>query len=203
MRKIDDSTLFESLRTANWRLAARTFGSSHATLIGVLADWWFRLDPASHSILDGAPSYGKGNAGWCDLMLCTNTLPVGVVEVEGSKPVVKLETIKAYFSSSHPSLSGLDFGLLLVYAYYAKGRGKAKQYPPAETPEILAQARKVSATHPSKTLLLLALDKIVDPNPGILRATRAAYYLGSLARVGAVLLVGGEEVRRETLFEAS
>ena len=168
-----------------------------------MADWWFKLDPDSHSILDGAPSHGKGNAGWCDLMLCKNTLPLGVVEVEGRKPLDKLKTISAYFSSSHLNLQSLVFGILLVYAYEAKGRSEARQYPPAETPEILAAALEVSTSHPSKTLLLLSLDKTVDSNPGVLRATSSTYYLGRFAKIGAALLVGGKVVCRETLFEVS
>jgi hypothetical protein len=202
MSRQASSTFFESLLTANWPLAARTFGSSHATLIGVLADWWFKLDPGAHSVLDGAPSHGEGNAGWCDLMLCANALPLGVVEVEGTKPLDKLKTISAYFSSSRPDLSSLDFGLLLVYAYYARGRGRLKQYPPAETPEILAAALEVSASHPSKALLLLSLDKTVDPSPGTLRAS-SRYHLGRFARIGAALLVGGKIIDRKTLFEAT
>lgn len=200
MSQLAFDTLFESLRAANWPLAARTYGSSHATLIGVLADWWFRLDPTLHSVLDGAPSHGEGNAGWCDLMLCANALPLGVVEVEGTKPLDKLKTISAYFSSSRPGLSSLNFGLLLVYAYYTRGRGEAKQYPTAETPEILATALEVSASHPSKILLLLSLDKTVDPSPGTLRAS-SPYHLGRFARIRAAHLVGGKVVGRETLFE--
>ena len=69
------------------------YGGSHSTLIGLLAAWWIVLSPTEHSVLDGAPSHGSGNAGWCDLMLCATDVAVGVVEVEGTKPLEKLRTL--------------------------------------------------------------------------------------------------------------
>jgi len=198
----DPNALLNSLRGANWSVAAKTYGSSHATLIGLLAHWWINLSPGSHSVLDGAPSHGEGNAGWCDLMLCANEVPLGVVEVEGTKPIDKLRTISAYFSSSRLILSSLEFGLLLVYAYNARGRGIAKQYPPAQTAEVLAAALHLSASHPSKTLIVLALDKVVDANPGAVRLS-SLYHLGRFERIEATLLTNGQENHREVLFKST
>ncbi|SDZ18676.1 hypothetical protein [Nitrosomonas sp. Nm33] len=201
MQPYDPGVLLKSLHRANWPVAAKTYGSSHATLIGILAHWWIALSPSSHSVLDGAPSHGEGNAGWCDLMLCANEAAIGVVEVEGTKPIDKLKTLNAYFSSPRLILSSLGFGLLLVYAYNARGRGDAKQYPPAETSEVLSFALDVSASHPSKELLLLALDKVVEKNLSPIRIS-SPYHLGRLKKVEAVLLKGGQEAHREVLFKS-
>ena len=93
MQSRDPDALLESLTAAQWSTAVRTYGSSHSTLIGLLAAWWIALSPTEHSVLDGAPSHGSGNAGWCDLMLCADDVAVGVVEVEGTKPLEKLRTL--------------------------------------------------------------------------------------------------------------
>ncbi|MES2784722.1 MAG: hypothetical protein V4684_04605, partial [Pseudomonadota bacterium] len=58
-------SLFDSLATVRWNVAKRTFGSSHPTLIGLMSQWWIE-QAAEHTVLDGAPSFGLANAGWCD-----------------------------------------------------------------------------------------------------------------------------------------
>lgn len=201
MQSRDPDALFESLTAAQWPTAVRTYGSSHSTLIGLLAAWWIALSPTEHSVLDGAPSHGSGNAGWCDLMLCADDVAVGVVEVEGTKPLDKLRTLDAYFSSSRSEFGSIQFGLLMVYAYHVKGRGEARQYPPAETAEILSAARQVSAAHPNKALIVVALDKVVDRNLSTVRRG-SPYHAGSFKRITAVLLASGSEVRRAVIFEA-
>lgn len=192
--------LVESLRAANWRVAARTHGSSHATLIGVMSEWWISLAPDSHSVLDGAPSFGVGNAGWCDLMLCSFGGPVGVVEVEGTKPLDKLNTLESYFRSSKPDLEPLQFGILVIYAYSIKGRGAMRSYPPAESLDVYAEALRLSSRNPTKTLVLVAVDKAVDPNPGPTRAA-SPYHLGSVSKVTGIALTHGKELGRQLLWQ--
>ncbi|MBE7420073.1 MAG: hypothetical protein HS128_20410 [Ideonella sp.] len=193
--------LLNSLRRANWHVATRTYGSSHATLIGVIADWWVKLEPDQHTVLDGAPSFGDRNAGWCDLMLCDGHTPRGVVEVEGTKPLDKLATLEGYFGSKKPSLGEMTFGLLLLYAYFIKGRKPNRRYPRAESPEVYAEALRVSAKHPSKALFLVAVDKSVDRDPGHVRLA-SPYHIGSVCLVTASVLLDGQEHGRQCLWEA-
>jgi len=196
----DPTALLQSLDKVQWSVATRTFGSSHATLIGLISSWWIGLSPNAHSVLDGAPSYGSGNAGWCDLMLCCDDKPLGVVEVEGTKPLGKICTLSAYFSSNRQEFASIWFGLLLVYAYGTKGKGAAKQYPPAETPEVIDAARMVSATYPAKALAIVALDKIVDVELSAVRRV-SPYYAGSCNRVTASVFMKGKKIERPVLFE--
>lgn len=191
--------LLASLQCANWSVAARTYGSSHATLIGLMSEWWISLDPDSHTVLDGAPSLGAGNAGWCDLMLCNSAGPLGVVEVEGTKPLDKLRTLEGYLKSSKPDFQPLSFCILVAYAYFIRGRGASRAYPPAESPDVYAESLKLSLRHPTKPVLLVAIDKTVDSNPGPTRAT-SPYHLGSVSLVTGIALAGGRELARQSLW---
>lgn len=202
MNDLDIQSLYRSLHAANWGVAARTFGSSHATLIGLLVEWWIRQDPIVHSALDGAPSHGRENAGWCDVMFCRDGIPVGVLEVEGTKPFEKLRTIESYFDRQREEMSGIQFGMLLLYSYSPKGRGPQRRYPPAETSAIYAKAVRLSSAHPLTPLILIALDKIIDIHECRIRSV-SPYYAGTTHKICAVLLCGGIEERRETLYGSS
>ncbi len=162
-----------------------------------MSQWWIE-QAAEHTVLDGAPSFGLANAGWCDLMLCRNDLPVGVVEVEGTRPMEKLHTIGQYFSSSRPELAGIQMGILVTYAYHARGRGAAVAYPPAEDPLVMDRAAQLSRAHPGAVLVVLTLDKDVDAQRSSLRST-VKYYWGSLSKVSAIMFENGQESRRSVL----
>lgn len=196
---MDPLELLASLKFANWSVAARTFGSSHATLIGLMSEWWISLNPDSHTVLDGAPSFGAGNAGWCDLMLCNSAGPLGVVEVEGTKPLDKLRTLDGYLKSSKLDLQSLSFCILVAYAYFIKGRGASRAYPPAESPDVYAESLKLSLRYPTKPVLLVAIDKAVDSNPGPTRAN-SPYHLGSVSLVTGIALADGRELARQSLW---
>lgn len=133
MDNLDIRTLFSSLGKARWDIAARTFGNSHATLIGILSEWWIRQNYSSHTVLDAPPSHGNGNAGWCDLILCKDDIPIGVVEVEGTKPDHKIKTLDSYFTTNKKTMSGISFGILLAYPSTTKGKGDNKKIPKPST----------------------------------------------------------------------
>ena len=118
--------VFESLAAARWEVALRTYGSSHATLIGILVNWWISLDLESHTVLDGAPSHGKGNVGQGDALFYYGQKPIGVLEAEGTNPVAKVTSVVKYFETGRPELQSVWFGVLLLYSYKARGSG-----PPA------------------------------------------------------------------------
>jgi hypothetical protein len=195
---LDICSLYQSLHFANWGVAARTFGSSHATLIGLLVEWWLRQDP-THTALDGAPSHGTENAGWCDVMFLHGGMPAGVLEVEGTKPFEKLRTIERYFASRREELGSIQFGLLMLYSYSPRGRGSERTYPPAETPAIYSEALRLSSAHRQKPLILIALDKVIDEHGCSIRST-SPYYAGRTHTVTAAFLRGGVEEQRDTLF---
>ena len=190
--------LLSSLKNVSWDVAHRTYGSSHATWIGLLARWWVHLDPSSHTVLDGAPSFGKGRVGQADALFCATDCPVGVLEVEGSVPEDKLWTIERYFKSRRPELQTIRFGVLMVYSYSPKGSGAARAFPRAEDPAVTQAARKVSAKHPDRSLILVALDKQFGRHEGV-RAT-SEYYSGTLRQVTGVRLSKGDEVERHVLY---
>jgi hypothetical protein len=192
--------LLRSLRNVGWNIAHRTYGSSHATWIGLLADWWIRLRPLSHTVLDGAPSFGRGRVGQGDALFCESDRPVGVLEVEGSEPEKKLWTIEQYFKSRRPELQAIQFGILAVYSYTPQGVGSDRDFPLAESAAVMRAAQKMSTRCPDRSLVVLALDKRFSRYEGV-RGT-SEYYSGTLCHVTGVLLVAGKERARRTLFSA-
>lgn len=193
--------LLASLASAKWGLARRTYGSSHATLIGLLAQWWLEIDARFHTVLDSAPSYGFKNAGWADLLLCREDKPVGVVEVEGTQPIAKVNCIANYFRSTRPELASLEFGLLLLYAYEAKGRGTGRAYLSPETPEIVQVIKELTAGS-RQSFIMIAVEKQYERPPHGIRST-SAYCHGVVSGVKAVCFETGEEIARRVLLQTS
>lgn len=193
----DSSALLASLARADWPVAARTFGSSHATLIGLIGRWWIALDP-QNTVFDGAPSYDK--RGQCDLLLCSGGLPTGVVEVEGTKPLTKLATIQSYFTSGRQELRGLRFGMLICYSYFVKGRGVARQYEAAENDQVIETAVKASRETTADILLVFAQKTVQIGLPAVHRISD--YYAGPITRVNGVLARNGGLESRTDLWSA-
>src|SRR2546426_891029 len=115
------SSLLDDLAAVRWDVASRTFGSDHATLVGLLVEWWVSGAPKIRWALESGPSFGyvEGGAGrgQCDALLCERDLALGLVEVEGYRRVYTAEKIGKFFGSSDRDLSALAFAILLVYAY--------------------------------------------------------------------------------------
>jgi hypothetical protein len=190
--------VFESLSSARWHVAHRTFGSSHATLIGLLVDWWVSLSP-DHTALDGAPSHGKGNAGQGDVMFCRQEEPVGVLEVEGTKPLAKVESIVKYFNTERRELKSVWFGVLLLYSYAPFGRGEERQYRSAEDDGIIDAVQQATSPHPGRAIITIALDKEFSRIKSGVRST-SEYYSGTTRKVIATLFTGGKKARPIELF---
>jgi hypothetical protein len=75
-----------SLKTVRWDTALRTYGNNHATLIGLLVDWWVSGAPEHRWALESGPTNGyaaPGVRGQCDALFCCDHAPLGVLEVEG------------------------------------------------------------------------------------------------------------------------
>lgn len=179
------------------RLAS--LGSSHASVIGLTAQRWLNIDTERRFVLDGAPSYGI-KTGWEDLLLCDTDRPVAVVEVEGTQPLKKFQCIANYFQSSRPELASLEFGVLLLYAYEAKGAKTNRCYPSPERPEVVALIQEVTATY-RQPLLMVTVEKQFERITYGIRAT-SGYYHGTTCRVQAMCFEKGIETDRRTLFAA-
>jgi hypothetical protein len=192
--------LLERLGTARWDVAHRTYGSSHATLIGILNQWWIDQSVGTHSVLDGAPSHGFKNAGQADLLLCADNEPAWVVEVEGTQALQKIRSLAKYFAGTRPELASLKFGLLMVYAYEAKGVGAKRFYPSAEVPELTSLIQEVTSTLRRDFFLLIA-DKQFERVTNGIRAV-SGYYHGRFHRITGICYREGQEVARRSLFEA-
>jgi hypothetical protein len=192
--------IFESLAAARWEVAHRTYGSSHATLIGILVDWWISLDLESHTVFDGAPSHGNGNVGQGDALFCRGQKALGVLEAEGTNPVAKVTSIVKYFETGRPELQSVWFGVLLLYSYEARGSGTRRQYRPAEDSSILELARKATEEHPTRTIIAITVDKqFIRFTEGV--RSLSGYYSGTTSKVTGILFRRGTEDRRQMHFD--
>ena len=192
--------LLPTLSDVAWSVANRTYGSSHATWIGLLVEWWIRLD-AAHSALDGAPSFGVGRVGQADALFCDAAGPAGVLEVEGSWPERKIAALEKYFRTRRPELRSLWFGVLVLYSYTAAGSGSRRSFPAAEEPRVVQAARRMSGRCPHRSLIVLALDRQFHRCDGVCGTSE--YYAGTLRRVTGIHLRNGNEVGRKMLFETN
>ena len=94
--------LLTSLESVRWHIAFRTFGNSHATLIGLLVDWWISSASKDQDrwVLEGAPPYSPwvaGGTGSCDAVLVEGATSRGLVEVEGTYHETTIKKIEKYF----------------------------------------------------------------------------------------------------------
>jgi len=122
--------LLKFVKSVNWETAARTFGNSHCTLIGLLVDAWIKADCDRHWALEGAPALEKGSKTLSDGIFVRDNDPVGILEVEGRYPLKSkrqkrqsaCEKISNYLRGN-PSL----FGLCVFYPIYPRGRKGEEQ----------------------------------------------------------------------------
>jgi hypothetical protein len=200
MRELTIQTIFESLSRAQWEVASRTYGNSHSTLIGLLVDWWIRLSPDSHTVLDGPPSHGRRNAGQADAVLCCHEKPMGVLEVEGTDWLRKVKSIVNYSETERPDLKSIRFGVLLLYRTMAKGRGKKRQYHRIEKP-IFNSIERATREHPGRAIIAIELHKGFRRFPSGVRSI-SPYYFGTMDEVTGVLFTQGKEGGRVVLFDS-
>ncbi len=135
MRLERQSGLLEELTKASWSTAFRTYGNDHATLIGLLVDWWISREPRGRWALEGGPSFGYRarsvrGGGQCDAILGEGELSIGLVEVEGFRYEYTLEKMGRFFEAEYDDLSSLQFGIFLAYPTDPTGRGANRGIPP-------------------------------------------------------------------------
>ena len=192
--------LLNSLRKVRWNTALRTFGNSHATLIGLLVDWWVSIDPQDHCSLDGGPSFGfhrhgTPGGGQCDAILMRGCNAMGVIEVEGTRHKETIEKIGKFFGTENPDLKSLEFGVFLAYAYEPRGRGAQRAFVSPCLDELIEIGTNITAQNPDKLLAVLVLNKQYERQRVGLRA-KNEYYFGRPTTVLGVVLQGSSEVTR-------
>jgi hypothetical protein len=157
-------SLLDDLASVRWGVAARTYGNSHSTLIGLLVSWWIEATATARWALDGSPSYGyrsrteKGN-GQCDAVLGEGTTSRGILEVEGTRTAWTIGKIGRFFAAEYSEFEPLQFAIFLAYAYGPTGKGTARTIAPLPLEEFVAAAVKVSEQYPAKRIAVLTLDK--------------------------------------------
>jgi len=169
-----------------------------------LVQWWISLSPGKHWALEGGPSFGYrkrgiGGGGQCDAVLCDEKDALGILEVEGTRPLYTIEKIGKFFAAEYGEFKTLRFSILLLYAYEAVGRGDARKIPPAGTPQVFEATSKLSATYPDKSIIVITLDKIYERQSEGVRA-RNEYYWGTPSTIKGFLYRNGEQVAPEQFF---
>ena len=155
--------LLESLCLVRWHTAMRTYGNDHATLVGLLTDWWIGLDSSSNWVIDSGPAFGhraRGQGrGNCDLLLGHEGNAVGVVEVEGTRFSWCVEKIGHFFRAENPVFSHLRFGIILIYPVEPSGRGTEREVAELPWDDLVQKTQRVTRAYAGRNLALLYLRK--------------------------------------------
>lgn len=196
-------SLLSSLKNTMWVVAANTYGNNHATLIGLLVEWWISSEPETHRAIESGPSYGqfaKGKGGgMCDALFCENSNAVGVLEVEGTRGELTIEKIGRFLASPRDDLETLRFAVAVLYPTGPRGRGFQRTMPSCWGAEIASKVAEVSHAHSGKPIIVVTLDKVYERQvEGIRR--RTDYYKSKLRSVKGFAYEGGKEVASCTLW---
>jgi hypothetical protein len=123
-----------------------------------------------------------------------------VLEVEGSRYDFTIRKISRFFDGKYAEIKSLEFAVLLLYTYEARGRGTDRGYDPVGSGAVLDAVARVSKTHPTKFIVLVALDKVFERAVAPIRR-RNEYYRGAASRVEGRLFVSGSVVGQNVYFE--
>ena len=198
-------SLLNSLKNVRWDVAANTYGNNHATLIGLLVEWWVSWEPETRRALEAGPSHGaKGvGAGLCDAVFCENDDAIGVLEVEGTRHKETVEKIGKFFArSAREDLKALKFAIAVLYPTGPRGRGAERAMPSCWNAEISSMVTKVSHEHSDKPIVVVAIDKVYERHvKGIRR--RHVVYKSKLTKVWGFVYEAGERVASNVLWDGN
>jgi hypothetical protein len=158
-----------------------------------MVEWWIAISPA-HTALEGPPSPGVGNANQGDAIFCRNDEAVGILEVEGTRPVEKVETIRNYFGSVKQCLKSISFGVLLAYSYQPSGI----LYRHANNATLIDAIKRLTTEHPTRSVILVAVDKSYGHFGTELRSS---YRAGTTDKAFGILFAEGQEKERLVYFD--
>lgn len=198
------ASLISDLATVDWGVAVNTYGNDHSTLIGLLVKWWICGRTGHYWAVEGGPSFGRhtrgtSGGGQCDAVLCKDEAAVGVVEVEGTRPVYTIEKVGKFFGSDYEDLHSLEFAIILVYAYAPIGRGDKRHFEQCATAKVLDAIRIVSAKYPTKDVVLITLEKTYSRPPAGIRC-RTEYYCGAPDTIRGFLFRAGHESESQVYY---
>ena len=183
----------------NWHSAARTYGSYHSTLIGLVVEAWTRSEN-DRCALEGAPRIEGYNS---DAILAHDGRPVGVVEVEGFNILEKIQHFHKYFASER--LSQPVFGLALIYQQVGDGYSSpGKNW--LDQKDIVNEARLVGEAHPANPFMLVLAKKCETPEKhgphmlGLCSTNGSAQY--RLEKVTGRVFYDGQEGEEQTLWSS-
>lgn len=204
-----NDNLLKSLQNVKWKVAFKTFGSNHSTLIGLLVDWWISTDShGSRFVLDEGCTFryhrkGKGSTR-CDAVLLEGDsakgIVKGIVEVEGSRHGETIKKMGKFFQA-RSEWKTLKFGIFLAYPTYAAGQKEKRHFDfyPCEK-KLFELGKKISAKSPEKKLVILILEKKYERIESGLRS-KNDYYKGTPIKVYGKLFLNGKEIATRTLKE--
>ena len=191
--------LFNNLKDVQWDIMARTYGSSHHTLIGLLAHWWVHKDP-ENEVLDEPPDHlpnADGKKGRGDLMLLHDRCCKGIVEVErvegkeGKRERQTMMKIREYFSDLRRELQSLEFGVFLAYATLPRDDDGKPKIPLLNMKQFIDWGYEVVKDHDKKQLIILTIDKVWEQQEiGPRALNKDGYYNGRPFQVRGALIEG-------------
>ena len=196
------ASLLDSLAAARWHVAAKTYGNCHATLVGIVVDWWVSQQ-SNHCALESGPSYrpighGMKGTGVCDALLCEADRRLGVVEVEGGSRKKRGWAVEkvGHFLTQPGELEKLRFALLVFYRYGPRGRADKKSFPDAVDDTDIKTIEAASVRYPQKIILVVGIEKRYEPPV----FAHGPYYSGRLFRVSGRAYLGGLLEKELTLW---
>jgi len=90
----------ERFEDFNWKKLAKVRGGAHEAIVGEWIDWWIRMDPKDHRVVNPAPYVRNRSADILFLRITTENsyYPYGVAEIENNRKMwsQKLRSLKAY-----------------------------------------------------------------------------------------------------------
>jgi hypothetical protein len=174
-----------------WGVLRGMRGNPHSSIIGLLSEWWITMEDPNW-VLDGPPT--AGNRRVADILMGSSNAPRIVVEVEGTRHVDKLESLRLYLDSEHDDLSSVSVGVLASYAY-------PPDIPNIPRDEIVEAARSVSARLGNKWLVLVELQKVrVEVSAEVMN--RSDYYKYAFNHVEVGPMRGGSFAGFSTVWQA-
>lgn len=195
------------IRSVRWETAARTFGNSHNTLIGLIVDAWITADSERHWALEAAPALGKhqGHRHHSDAIFVCDTSPVGILEVEGLHPCHACDKLSWYITA-YPEM----FGLCVFYPIYPRGRAGGKELrfiadrDNEDAKAAILEKGKAIRRKTGRVLMMVFVEKewqaeALDPDID-LRAQGAGYARGRGSRVLGYLITANDVPKEETLW---
>lgn len=199
----DGLKLFGSLAAARWTTASRTYGNNHATLIGVLVDWWISQDTSYNWVLESGPAVRLPGTGarerrHCDAIFGRGRDAVGVLEVEGMRQSLTAAKIGHYFNSTDDDFAGLKFAILVCYSCGATGPADERIFRLNQLEEARAQLASVSKSSSDRDLYLVVVQKVPDKDVCSIR--QGKYYCGRVSTVQAYWYRAGVKIREKFLF---